>query len=162
MAWTPWLRVDVKAPSKEQVEYVRKILDLSVADVMRQVFGAGEGWEYYQNNIYLVGIRKLDHPASEQGILHLSIKRRDKRVIRDWRHLQRIKNELVGYECEGVELFPAESRTMDTANQYHLWVFPEESVRWPVGYTDWNENQQEKFNQVIEEHGPMPGTRQRA
>jgi hypothetical protein len=66
----------------------------------------------------------------------LSIKNKDKTPIRDWRHLQRIKNELVGKECEGVELFPAESRLVDTSNQYHLWVITEVGLRFPFGYGD--------------------------
>ena len=38
----------------------------------------------------------------------LSIKRRDREVIRDWRELQAIKNAIVGPEHEGFELYPAE------------------------------------------------------
>jgi hypothetical protein len=53
----------------------------------------------------------------------LSIKRRDREVIRDWRELQAIKNAIVGPEHEGFELYPAESRLVDTANQFHLFVF---------------------------------------
>jgi hypothetical protein len=41
----------------------------------------------------------------------------------DWRDLQAIKNQLCGDEAEAIQLFPAESRVVDTANQYHLWVF---------------------------------------
>jgi len=53
-------------------------------------------------------------------MLHLSIKRLDKHPVRDWRHFQRIKNELIGEENEAVELYPAQSRLVDTTNQYHL------------------------------------------
>lgn len=68
------------------------------------------------------------------GMIYLSIKRLDQRPIRSWRDLQRIKNELVGPECEAVELFPAESRLLDSANQYHLWVFANPEVRMPLGH----------------------------
>ena len=57
--------------------------------------------------------------------MHLSIKRHDKAAVHDWRHLQRIKNELVGPEREAIELYPRESRLMDSANSYHLYVLPE-------------------------------------
>lgn len=67
------------------------------------------------------------------GLVWLSIKRRDKEPIRDWRHMQQIKNELVGPEREGVELFPAESRLVDSSNQYHLWVMPE-GMPFEVGF----------------------------
>src|SRR4051812_15134474 len=43
----------------------------------------------------------------------------------DWRHLQRIKNDIAGPEREAIELYPAESRLMDTANEFWLWVAPE-------------------------------------
>ena len=64
----------------------------------------------------------------------LSIKRRDREVIRDWRELQAIKNAIVGPEHEGFELYPAESRLVDTANQFHLFVFMDTKVRMPVGF----------------------------
>lgn len=59
------------------------------------------------------------------GQSHLSIKRYDRRAIRNWRHFQQIKNEVCGPEAEAVELYPAESRLADNANQYHLWVMME-------------------------------------
>ena len=64
----------------------------------------------------------------------LSIKRRDRKPIHDWRHLQRIKNDLVGPEHEAVELYPAESRVNDEANQYHLWVLMYPEARFPFGH----------------------------
>jgi len=72
------------------------------------------------NNIYQVNLEE-----SKDGFVKLSIKRRDKQAIHDWRDLQRIKNEIVGKEREAFEIYPAESRLVDTANQYWLWVFPE-------------------------------------
>lgn len=66
--------------------------------------------------------------------VHLSIKRRDKEPIHDWRDLQEIKNMLVGDENEAIEIYPAESRLVDCANQFHLWVFVDPEVRIPVGW----------------------------
>lgn len=66
---------------------------------------------------------------------HLSIKRRDKQTVRRWRDLQRVKNEVLGPEVEAVEIFPAESRLVDTANQYHLYALPR-GMRFPFGYKD--------------------------
>jgi len=76
----------------------------------------------WKNDTYTVAVR--DHSYGCQTLKHLSIKRNDREVIHDWRDLQEIKNMLVGKECEGIEIYPAESRLVDTANQYHLWVFP--------------------------------------
>lgn len=89
----------------------------------------------WMNNRYQVA---LYEDAPQEGwppMYHLSIKRRDKQPIHDWRDLQRIKNELVGPEHEAIEIYPAESRLVDTANQYHLWVFKSADVRVPVGFS---------------------------
>lgn len=82
----------------------------------------------WANNIYTVH-RKIE----EGGFTWLSIRRNDRKPIRDWRHFQRIKNELCGPEREAIELFPAESRLVDEANQYHLWVLAE-GERVPLGW----------------------------
>ena len=64
-------------------------------------------------------------------IVHLSISRNDREAFGDWRDLQRVKNELVGPHWEAVELYPAEQRLVDGANQRHLWCFP---IRLPFGF----------------------------
>lgn len=84
----------------------------------------------WTNSRYQVLRREIDGGA----MIYLSIKRLDQKPIRSWRDLQRIKTELVGAECEGVELFPAESRVTDTANQYHLWVLTDPDARIPLGF----------------------------
>lgn len=96
-------------------------------------------FEIWLNNKYQVALRrqKDENPNTNlPDLIHLSIKRRDNNPVRDWRDLQRIKNELVGPECEGVELFPAESRLVDTANQLHLWVWDDPTFRFPIGFNE--------------------------
>lgn len=85
-----------------------------------EVGATGED-EVWANNLYTVHVRR------EARFVHLSIHRYDKEPARDWRHFQRIKNEIVGPEFEAVELYPAESRMVDQANQYHLWVLLDET-----------------------------------
>jgi hypothetical protein len=55
-------------------------------------------------------------------LAHITYHRNDRAPIRDWRVGQKIKNQLCGPEWEGVELYPAESRVVDTCNEYHLWA----------------------------------------
>lgn len=86
----------------------------------------GETW---MNGQYVV-IKKAESPT---GATHLSIRRVDRRPCRDWRDFQAIKNQLCGPEREAIELYPAESRVVDTANQFHLWVMPE-GVKLPIGW----------------------------
>jgi len=68
------------------------------------------------NNYYVVYVYEEDRCT------HLSIRRHDNSAIRDWRDLQRIKNELCGQDREGLEIYPAENRLVDVGNHYHLWV----------------------------------------
>jgi len=91
-----------------------------------------QGVEFYLNSRYQVNVTKfmIDPPFGR--CFHLSIKTRDKAPYHDWRDFQRIKNELVGPEYEAVELYPAESRLMDTSNQYHIWCFLD--FKFPFGY----------------------------
>lgn len=87
----------------------------------------------YINGDYQVTVSQVTSPDWPE-MVHLSIRRQDREVIRDWRELQAIKNALVGPEHEGMEMFPAESRLVDTANQYHLFVFKDARVRFPFGF----------------------------
>lgn len=84
--------------------------------------------ELWGNSRYIVSIHRRD------TFSQLSIKRVDKTIARDWRDLQRIKNELMGPEYEAVEIFPAESRRVDTADQTFLWVLPA-GKHVPTGFT---------------------------
>ena len=86
--------------------------------------------ETYFNNLYQVTVQEHDG-----GWTWLSIVRRDRSAMHDWRELQRVKNEICGPEREAVELYPAESRLVDTSNQFHLWVMPA-GMTFPFGYRD--------------------------
>lgn len=99
----------------------------------------------YKNSRYTVLWRNVRSEVGE--LVHLSIKRNDKNVIHDWRDLQRIKNEILGPEHEAMELYPAESRLVDSANQYHLWCFLNQ--RAPFGY--------DAERCVMEDAGPVGG-----
>jgi hypothetical protein len=88
-------------------------------------------WEIYRNEVYLVVVERTD------PLVHLIIRRHDSQPCKNWRDHQQIKSELIGPECEAVELFPAESRLIDSTNEYHLWVNPNPSYRFPFGFS-WN------------------------
>ncbi len=90
----------------------------------------------FMNDLYQVNVERVRAPFGDEtgDMFWLSIKRRDRTMVHDWRDLQQIKNMIVGDEHEGFEVYPAESRLVDTANQYHLWVFTDPAVRLPVGY----------------------------
>jgi len=68
-------------------------------------------------------------------MIHLNARRVDREAFHDWRELQMVKNILIGPEHEAVELYPAESRLTDTANNYHLWVLASPDARFPFGFS---------------------------
>lgn len=122
--------------------------------VTGKVTPVAEGEQWYGNSRYSVAVRSL---GGKPEILHLSIHCHDRCTRHDWRDLQRIKNELVGEEYEAVELYPAKSRTVDTSNQYHLWVVLDADFRWPFG---WGERYVlDEAPEWLHEHAP--GAQQR-
>lgn len=111
--------------------------------------------EVYVNDLYQIAVHR--HKAADReapDLVHINIRRRDGAPItRDWRHFQQIKNEILGPECEAVELYPAESRKVDEANKYHLWGLADPKFRFPIG---WDER-----NVDYTESRDTPGMRQR-
>ncbi len=93
--------------------------------------------EIWRNSRYQVHVvRNVPNGFHVPGVIWLSIKNvHSPRSRHDWRDLQRIKNELVGPECDAIEIYPAESRLHDAADQWHLWVFPE-GAPLPIGFLE--------------------------
>ena len=94
--------------------------------------------EHFVSDTYHVALDKTpEHGFGDAVELwHLSIKRNDREAFHDWRVMQQIKNAICGREAEAIELYPAESRLVDTANQYHLWAFMNDGDRLPFGFSD--------------------------
>ncbi len=78
--------------------------------------------EAWKNNHYVVQASPRETAWGE--VVCLMIRRNDAAPIRSWVEMQRIKNSLVGPERVAVEVYPAESKLIDAANMYHLWVLP--------------------------------------
>jgi len=84
--------------------------------------------QVYENDLYHVGVSYVPPFA------HLAIRRIDGEPCKEWSHFQQIKNEIIGPEHEAMELFPAESRLVDSAEEYHLWVHTSPAFRFPIGF----------------------------
>ena len=84
--------------------------------------------DVYENDIYHVDVNY------EPPYAHLAIRRHDGLPCKEWLHFQQIKNEIIGTENEAMELFPAESRLVDSSEQYHLWVNTDPKFRFPMGF----------------------------
>jgi len=131
--WIPLKRSYLKQTTDEQI---KNLVDLTGAteDFVRHALDTeGKECEYWINDIYQVQVNR----GRPDQITHLNIRRRDgKPIFRDWRHFQQIKNELVGEECEAMELYHAESRKVDSSNKYHLYAIPDPTFRFPVGFAE--------------------------
>jgi hypothetical protein len=100
-------------PDWQPMKFLRQQIDLA---------GQVETVDIYVNNIYQCIVRENNNNTQ------LSIKRHDKAAIHNWQHLQQIKIDICGEMREGIEIYPAMSRIVDTCNQYHIWVLREGMV----------------------------------
>lgn len=99
------------------------------------------GFEHFwSNSHYLVFSRVIDGSAYDDDkivdtdappMVHLSMRTVENDTRHDWREMQHVKNDILGPEWEAAELYPAEDRVVDTANQYHLWCV---QFTFPFGF----------------------------
>jgi hypothetical protein len=113
--------------TQAEIEEMASAMNMPIEMVRDTLKDTAENDLLYLNDVYQVAVR------ANAGVTHLSIKRLDKEPVHDWRDLQDIKNELCGKESNAVEVYPAESRLVDSANQYHLWVANNEKVNEVLG-----------------------------
>jgi hypothetical protein len=151
--WQPLVRANtVRQLTEDDIAAARRVGGDDGVEALKKEADV----EYWINDIYQVAVHRYPADAFPVGLpmVQLNIRRRDGRpILRDWRHFQRIKNELVGPECEGLEVYPAESRLVDTSNKYHIWCFPDPEMRTPFGWTE---------RDVADDQGDkQPGFRQR-
>jgi hypothetical protein len=137
--WTPLARAALvplsEAEIRSRIEATRRDFPNITEATVRATLAEVQQDTVWRNDLYQVHVR--DIAATSAGMprmVCLSARRLDRGPLNDWRHMQRIKNQLVGPECEGVELYPAESRLIDTANQRFLWVVADPTFRWPFGF----------------------------
>jgi hypothetical protein len=140
-----WLPIRVLYTQRHRMKPFkqRNINDLKLTKEQEAYYGANPSEEIWYNDKYVVHVRRggkafgwKDEKGNPILITHLSIRREDNRAIIDWRDFQWIKNELVGEENEGCEIYPAESRLVDGANQFHTWVFEDDTIRFPFGFNE--------------------------
>jgi hypothetical protein len=110
-------------------ESMKETFNLSNDELIHNLINRINTTDTYENDEYKVVVKqdKLNVEGREGTIgeiVWLSICRLDREAIHNWRDLQTIKNMLVGENCFGYEVYPAEDQLVDTANQYHLWCIP--------------------------------------
>jgi hypothetical protein len=127
--WQPLRRATgVNPASPEMIALTMKTYQIDEAAARQKLDAYSDASQYWINDLYQVQVRR------DGDLTHINIRRRDGGpIMRDWRHFQQIKNELLGPECEAVELYPAESRKWDESNKYHLFGLSNGS-RFPLGF----------------------------
>lgn len=135
LPWTPFQRGVLKPQNLDDVKAIADSVGIDPKDALSAAEDVNND-EIWINSKYQVNIRRY---LAESGLMvaHLSIKRRDKMRVgpEKYRDFMRIKDELIGPECEAIELYPARSREVDTANQYHLFAATDPAYRFPVGFS---------------------------
>ena len=121
--WWPMQRVE-RVPMKPEQRAI-----MLAKGATEEMLASLEREEMWGNDLYVASCTRRE----DGSVYELSIRRRDREAVHDWRHFQRIKNEIAGFEVEAVELYPSMQRVMDTANQYYLWCLPPGEML-PVGF----------------------------
>jgi hypothetical protein len=88
------------------------------------------------NSKVWIWVRKLGSPASGWPVVvHIAIQKRGmgRMGVDRWDVFMEIKNQIIGKNCEAVEIYPAEDRLRNRANMYHLWGFADPDFRLPFG-----------------------------
>ena len=151
--WKPLvkLRPDQMIRRREVIEESMRFYDIDETAANKLLDDAEANCECYVNDLYQVQVTPC---GPDNAMLQINIRRRDGSMFKDWRHFQQIKNEVAGPEREAFELYPAESRKVDTSNKWHLWVLPEGVRMHGVGW-------QKRDVQYVENKN-VPGLRQRS
>ena len=84
---------------------------------------------------YFDDFKEIYNGVTAEEIIWISYHRRDRQPVHDWRDIQNIKNDIAGREWEAVEIFPSESRLVDTSNEYHLFAMKAIPLGWYIGRT---------------------------
>lgn len=144
-AFLPLIRTTLVPLKPDQIAaHVRAILKErpflsreAAHEIARAAMKREEGAEVWASVQYTVLVyRETNVGPGWPPMDWLSIRRDDRLPVRDWRHMQAIKNQLCGKDREGVELYPNDARLVDTANQFHLWVLREPGATFPFGFNE--------------------------
>lgn len=138
--------LELEAEQEPWVPMRRIPMTAEIAATHDSIGMASHDLEVWTNGTYEAFLKPGED--GREGACHLSIKRMDRMATHNWRHLQQIKNEVMGELREAVELFPSEERIADTANQTHIWVMPT-GVQLPFGFEHgftFTDEQTDRFN----------------
>lgn len=123
---TPFRRAQMDVPTWQEMMAITGCSEGEAQERVREL----ERHVVWVNNTYQVNVEY----SGDLSFAHLIIRRLDRRPVREWQHFQAIKNELVGPECEAVELYPAEKNLVDAKDHYHLWAYTSPDNSFGIGF----------------------------
>ncbi|MCK1400135.1 hypothetical protein IVB45_18615 [Bradyrhizobium sp. 4] len=130
-AWEPLERIEAPPLAEADVALLMREHRCSREEAIKVLTANMGVAEYWQNSAFVVVKYRLG-----SGWFRLRIEGRDGQPVhRDWRLFQQVKNQLLGPECEALELYPADSRKVDEANLYHIYGVADPKVRFSFGMT---------------------------
>lgn len=116
----PLSRSDRRARERMFAKAMIKEAGVSRREAVEQVRATVRDLEQdalFKSSLYQVMVRERDG-------LHVTVKRLDREPIFERDDLIEIGRQFMPTDAIAVELYPAESRIVDTANQYHLFCVP--------------------------------------
>ena len=141
--WTPFVQMEASITAAKMEALVAEVIrasgfKLKRTDVLAMMEDDRKDQEMWQNSRYTVLIFRHEVQGLGPDMIHLSIRRNDRQRPgpERYRDFQRIKTELVGPDNEGVELYPAEARVADCADQYHMYVMADPTLSFWFGYRE--------------------------
>jgi hypothetical protein len=143
---TPLIKADKFKADDKLIEATVRTMGVSFEEARKILNDEIARETIWVNDKYQIATHTFDHPQLGP-CMQINIRRRDGGVIfRDWRDFQAIKNQLAGPECEGLEIYPAESRKVDQTNKYHIWCIltADDEHRIPFGWSERDVAEQEK------------------
>jgi len=131
--WEEALQAKVKPPErtgglgKASTHYLR--LECAPAEVRKMLgFQEEDGEVWHAGEASWVGVLQCEE------WVRLRVWCRDAGFRAPWSEIQRLKNELVGPENEGVEVFGNVSGVVNPGGRAEVWVHALPGVRFPFGY----------------------------
>lgn len=118
-------RVEMDVPTWQEIKATSGCTEQEAKDKVNWL----NNQAVWANNLYQVNVEFMPGERA-----HLIIRRLDKQAIHSWQHFHEIKNQLLGPECEAVEIYPKESQLVDEKNHYHLWGFRSPESSFGIGF----------------------------
>ena len=121
--WEPMVKISQEHLEQQIEETRQRLVTLYPTLEVGWIIDKTKKNEMWGNDRYTAQLTFMDDNGRD-GFVELSVHNHNRTTAMQWSHLQQIKNELVGPEREAVMMFPAESRLIDGANEYWLYIYP--------------------------------------